>query len=189
MLSSWSGTACTTAPSAMARRRPESRHIGTSGNSGMRSSSSLSQPSGSAGSRIASHAGSAAAGLTGALLGWGWFEAGWVRLRTLELEVPGLPAELDGLRVAHLSDFHFGVPSRGRRAVERAVDWAAARKPDLVTITGDLLTHPRGERRLRSLVGGSRNPSSLSSVTTISQSRVTPWRGSRTCRTSGRHSC
>lgn len=118
----------------------------------MRSSSSLSQPSGSAGSRIASHAGSAAAGLTGALLGWGWFEAGWVRLRTLELEVPGLPAELDGLRVAHLSDFHFGVPSRGRRAVERAVDWVAARKPDLVTITGDLLTHPRGERRLRSLV-------------------------------------
>jgi predicted MPP superfamily phosphohydrolase len=85
-------------------------------------------------------------------LGWGWFEAGWARLRELELELPGLPPELDGLRIAHLSDFHLGVPSRGVRAVERAVDWTAERKPDLVTITGDLLTHPRGEPRLRELV-------------------------------------
>jgi hypothetical protein len=75
-----------------------------------------------------------------------------VRLRELELEVPGLPPELDGVRIAHLSDFHLGVPSRGGRAVERAVAWAAERRPDLVCITGDLLTHPRGERRLRSLV-------------------------------------
>ena len=85
-------------------------------------------------------------------LGWGWFEAGWVRLRELELELPGLPAELDGLRIAHLSDFHLGVRSRGVHAVERAVDWVAERRPDLVAITGDLLTHPRGEAQLRALV-------------------------------------
>jgi predicted MPP superfamily phosphohydrolase len=85
-------------------------------------------------------------------LGWGWFEAGWVRLRELELEVPGLPPALDGLRVAHLSDFHLGVPSRGAHAAEVAVDWTARRRPDLVAITGDLLTHPRGEPRLRRLV-------------------------------------
>jgi predicted MPP superfamily phosphohydrolase len=36
--------------------------------------------------------------------------------------------------------------------VVRAVDWAAELKPDLVAITGDLLTHPRGEPRLRELV-------------------------------------
>jgi uncharacterized protein len=84
-------------------------------------------------------------------LGWGWFEAGWVRLRERDVEVPGLPPELDGLRIAHLSDFHLGVPSRGARAVELAVEWTAARAPDLVCVTGDLLTHPRGERRLRSL--------------------------------------
>jgi predicted MPP superfamily phosphohydrolase len=92
-------------------------------------------------------------GATAAALGWGWFEAGWVRLRELELELPGLPPELDGLRIGHLSDFHLGVPSRGTHAVERAVDWTAGRRPDLVAITGDLLTHPRGERRLRELVG------------------------------------
>jgi predicted MPP superfamily phosphohydrolase len=56
------------------------------------------------------------------------------------------------LRIAHLSDFHFGVPSRGSRAVERAVRWVEERQPDLVVITGDLLSRPGGERRLRALV-------------------------------------
>jgi len=93
----------------------------------------------------------AAAG--GAAAAWGWFEAGWVRLRVGNLEVPGLPPELDGLRIGHLSDFHLGVPSRGVRAVERAVDWTAERAPDLVTVTGDLLSRPRGEARLLELLG------------------------------------
>jgi uncharacterized protein len=93
-----------------------------------------------------------AGALFGAAMGWGLFEAGWPRLRELELEVPGLPPELDGLRIAHLSDFHLGVPSLGVRAVERAVAWTVERQPDLVAMTGDLLTHPRGELRLRSLV-------------------------------------
>jgi predicted MPP superfamily phosphohydrolase len=98
------------------------------------------------------HAGSFLGNAALIALGWGWFEAGWVRLRELELEVPGLPPELDGLRIAHLSDFHLGVPSRGTHAVDRAADWAAERRPDLVAITGDLLTHPRGEKRLRGVV-------------------------------------
>jgi predicted MPP superfamily phosphohydrolase len=93
-----------------------------------------------------------AGALLGALAAWGLFEASWVRLRTLELDVPQLPAELDGVRIVHLSDFHLGVPSPGSRAVVRGVEWASERKPDLVCITGDLLTHPRGERRLRELV-------------------------------------
>lgn len=71
----------------------------------------------------------------------------------LEVELPGLPAELDGLRIAHLSDFHLGMPSRGRRAVERAVDWVEERQPDLVCLTGDLLSRAGGEPLLRSLVG------------------------------------
>jgi predicted MPP superfamily phosphohydrolase len=88
----------------------------------------------------------------GLLTGWGLFEAGWARFRVLELDVPGLPIELDGLRIAHLSDFHLGVPSPGAVAVERGVDWVAERRPDIVCVTGDLLTHPRGEPRLRRLV-------------------------------------
>jgi predicted MPP superfamily phosphohydrolase len=76
-----------------------------------------------------------------------------VRLRELEVTVSGLPPELDGLRIAHLSDFHLGVPSRGARAVERAVEWVAKRQPDLVCVTGDLLSRPRGEQKLRALLG------------------------------------
>jgi uncharacterized protein len=75
-----------------------------------------------------------------------------VRLRVRELELPGLPAELDGLRIAHLSDFHLGIPSPGAVAVARSVAWVAQRRPDVVVLTGDLLTHPRGEPRLRELV-------------------------------------
>ena len=83
---------------------------------------------------------------------WGHFEAGWVRLRSLDVPVPGLPSELDGLRVVHLSDFHLGFPSRGERAVHRAVRWTVARDPDLVLITGDLLSRPSAEPRLRMLL-------------------------------------
>jgi predicted MPP superfamily phosphohydrolase len=75
-----------------------------------------------------------------------------VRLRVREVPVPGLPADLDGLRIAHLSDFHLGFPSRGRHAVERAIEWVAARRPDLVAITGDLVARNRGDRSLRELL-------------------------------------
>jgi predicted MPP superfamily phosphohydrolase len=75
-----------------------------------------------------------------------------VRLRVLDVELPGLPAELDGLRIAHLSDFHLGVPSRGGTAVRKAVEWTRERDPDLVCVTGDLVSRPRGEAELRCLL-------------------------------------
>ena len=102
--------------------------------------------------RVLRRLGTSAAAAAAAGLGWGWFEAGWVRLRVRRLALPGLPPELDGLRIAHLSDFHLGVPSRGERAVRRAVEWVELRQPDLTCITGDLLTRPGGERLLRELV-------------------------------------
>ena len=85
-------------------------------------------------------------------LAWGHFEAGWPRLERLRCPLPGLPIELDGLRVAHLSDFHLGVPSRGAAAVERAVDWVEEQQPDLTLISGDLLSRRSGEARLRGLL-------------------------------------
>jgi predicted MPP superfamily phosphohydrolase len=88
-----------------------------------------------------------------AIAAWGWFEAGWVRKRVLEVEIDGLPSELDGLRIAHLADFHLGMPSRGERASEAAVAWVAERKPDLVCVTGDLVSRRRGVPLLRKLLG------------------------------------
>jgi predicted MPP superfamily phosphohydrolase len=85
---------------------------------------------------------------------WGWFEAGWLRTRVLDVPVAGLPAALDGLRVAHLSDFHLGPPSRGAVAVRRAAEWVRERRPDLVLVTGDLLSHPRGRPALDDALRG-----------------------------------
>jgi uncharacterized protein len=85
---------------------------------------------------------------------WGWFEAGWLRRRVLEVELPGAPTALDGMRIAHLSDLHLGMPSRGRRAVEEAIAWVAERRPDLVVVTGDLVSRRSGLPLLSRLIGG-----------------------------------
>jgi predicted MPP superfamily phosphohydrolase len=90
--------------------------------------------------------------LAAGLGAWAWFEAGWVRLEQQRVELPSLPAALEGLRIAHLSDFHLGVPSRGRVATERAVEWVEERRPDLVAVTGDLLTRSSGAPVLRSVM-------------------------------------
>ena len=109
-------------------------------------------PTGGANSGAAGSWARRAGALVAGGLAWGLFEAGWVRYRILDVPVSGLPAELDGLRIAHLSDFHLGVESPGVGAVAKACLWVRERQPDLVAITGDLLTHPRGEPLLRKLV-------------------------------------
>jgi len=93
-------------------------------------------------------AGTAAAGA----LAWGHFEAGWVRLDELDCPIEQLPSELVGVRIAHLSDFHLGFPSRGEVAARRAVEWVSSREPDLVLVSGDLLSRRRGEPLLRELL-------------------------------------
>lgn len=87
-------------------------------------------------------------------LAYGWFEAGWLRTRVLDVPVEGLPPELDGVRIAHLSDPHLGPPSRGQKASRRAAAWVRERQPDLVVVTGDLLSLPRGRARLDEMLEG-----------------------------------
>ncbi len=99
-----------------------------------------------------SRAGASFGAAVAAGVSWGWFEAGWLRTRRLEVPVPGLRDELAGIRIVHLSDFHLGIPSRGQAAARRAVAWTAERAPELVAVTGDLVSRPRGERHLRALL-------------------------------------
>jgi hypothetical protein len=63
----------------------------------------------------------------------------WVRVRTLEISVVGLGAELDGYRIAQLSDLHIGGLAP-RRHAERWVARANALDVDLVALTGDYVT-------------------------------------------------
>ena len=95
----------------------------------------------------------AAGALAAAGAAWSLFEAQWVERVELATPVAGLPPELEGFRILHLSDFHLGTVSLNGRALERAVRWGQTLEPDLVAITGDLLTRRRGEPALREAVG------------------------------------
>lgn len=70
-----------------------------------------------------------------------------VELTQHEAPLPGLPADLDGLRVVQLSDLHVGFYSRAG-LVRRGVSLANSLKPDLVVLTGDF-ANCRSERVLR----------------------------------------
>jgi uncharacterized protein len=97
---------------------------------------------------VAAAGGAAAAGLA-----WSLFEAQWVELHRLDVAIEGLPGELEGFRILHLSDFHLGTFSLNRRALDRAVSWAQQDELDLVVLTGDLLSRQRGDSALRSAIG------------------------------------
>jgi predicted MPP superfamily phosphohydrolase len=66
------------------------------------------------------------------------------RVEEREIEVPGWPRELDGLRVVHLSDIHVG-GGMNRERVRRVAELTNAARPELVLHTGDFLTHRGGE--------------------------------------------
>jgi uncharacterized protein len=55
-----------------------------------------------------------------------------------DVRFPGLPAELDGLRILHLSDFHFS-PAFQRGYFDAVIDVASAIESDLILFTGDLV--------------------------------------------------
>jgi len=53
-----------------------------------------------------------------------------------------LPKALDGLRIVHLSDLHYG-PLTDSRHLERALKAANDLRPDLIALTGDYISHDR----------------------------------------------
>jgi predicted MPP superfamily phosphohydrolase len=63
----------------------------------------------------------------------------WTRRRRIEIPIGGLPPSFDGYRIVHLSDLHVGSITSRREAL----GWSHAAnetEPDLVAITGDVLT-------------------------------------------------
>ncbi len=62
-----------------------------------------------------------------------------LRIKEVTIPVPGLPRELDGVRLVQLSDIHLS-PFLSVRELERAVDMANETRPDIALVTGDLIT-------------------------------------------------
>jgi len=66
-------------------------------------------------------------------------------LRPVEVELPveGLPEDLDGLRIAQITDIHLG-PFFGEEDLRRAVEMANHWRPHLAVVTGDLVSSRDG---------------------------------------------
>jgi predicted MPP superfamily phosphohydrolase len=82
-------------------------------------------------------------------------QLGGFRIRHLEVELPTLPAALDGLTIAHVSDVHVGRFTHGA-ILDEIVSRTNALHPDLVLFTGDLIDYaladlPAGLDMLRRL--------------------------------------
>ena len=67
-------------------------------------------------------------------------QLGHFRISKLDLQIPHLPSALDGVTIAHLSDFHVGrfMPPSVMRTV---IDATNSLNTDLVLITGDLIDY------------------------------------------------
>ncbi|MBO1332296.1 metallophosphoesterase [Streptomyces sp. VRA16 Mangrove soil] len=86
-------------------------------------------------------------GTAAVLLGWGYAEARRVpRVRRLDVELPRLGAGLDGVRVALITDTHYGPLDRARWS-ERVCEQVNALEADLVCHTGDIADGTAERRR------------------------------------------
>jgi predicted MPP superfamily phosphohydrolase len=72
------------------------------------------------------------------ILGAGYFGSQQLVVRDVEVQVPRLPPEFEGLRIAQLSDLHVG-PHTSRHFLRRVVTTTQSLAPDIIAITGDLI--------------------------------------------------
>lgn len=74
-------------------------------------------------------------------LGYAYGEDTWdLGVTRLEVPVPRLPADLDGLRVAHVTDLHAG-PDVPTAYISRALELVRQERADLIALTGDFVSH------------------------------------------------
>lgn len=77
--------------------------------------------------------------LSGVALLWGFIVArGTPAIERVTVKVPGLHPELDGYKIAQISDIHIG-DTVGRSFMERIVEQVNTLGADLVAVTGDLV--------------------------------------------------
>jgi len=75
-------------------------------------------------------------------------EPGQLAIARVSVPLPTLPPGFDGYRIVHLTDLHFG-PAIARATITRALWLTDDLAPDLIVITGDLITYYLEEKALR----------------------------------------
>jgi uncharacterized protein len=84
--------------------------------------------------------GSAAVAAPFALAGFGGLvQRTDFHVREIDIPIPNLPRDLQGLRIIQLSDIHLG-PFLDESELARVIDEARNLRPDLVAVTGDLIS-------------------------------------------------
>jgi predicted MPP superfamily phosphohydrolase len=78
--------------------------------------------------------------LTGAGVAYSRSQLREFRIRPMGVRLPGLPMELDGLRIALVSDLHVGTFTSGQ-TVKRVVEETSRLDADLVLLPGDLINN------------------------------------------------
>jgi predicted MPP superfamily phosphohydrolase len=81
------------------------------------------------------------------------FEAHRVLLTRHDVPIPGLPAALDGVRIAQVSDVHF---PGNRTAARGALEHLHQERPDIVLLTGDMTESQEAMTHVRSFAGEAR---------------------------------
>jgi len=61
-------------------------------------------------------------------------------VREVDVPIAGLPADLDGLRLLHISDIHLSA-FLSEAQLARVIDSANGLRPHLIAVTGDLISH------------------------------------------------
>ena len=93
--------------------------------------------------------------LTAATFAYALAEPYRIAVRKFDVELPNLPPECDGLRIAQISDIHVGL-WMPRALIRRIVKLCAAQNPDVVIFTGDVVTrrnsYPPGLRKMARVV-------------------------------------
>jgi predicted MPP superfamily phosphohydrolase len=74
-----------------------------------------------------------------AAVGFGIVQRDDLRVREVDVPMPNLPKDLDGLRVVQLSDIHLS-PFLSEEELARAVDMANGLRAHIAVVTGDLIT-------------------------------------------------
>jgi hypothetical protein len=72
-------------------------------------------------------------------VGFGIIKRDELRLNEIDIVLPGLPKDLNGLRMVQVSDIHLS-PFVSERLLERAIDMANETKAHLGLVTGDLIS-------------------------------------------------
>ncbi len=76
----------------------------------------------------------------------------WTEANRKQIYLDQLPSDLEGLKIAHLSDIHF-TGQMGISYYRRAMDWVMEGNPDMIVIAGDIVDYAHALDNIEAVFG------------------------------------